>query len=65
MPSRHLALDGIITSVRQDLGSDHVAPGATFSKLFPHTKTICPVQVLVDGGLLIGRDNGWPRGRQS
>jgi len=61
----HAALDGINTPVRQELGSDQVAPAATFSKLLPHTNTICPGQVLVGSGLLIDRGSDWPRGRQS
>jgi len=61
----HAALDGINTPVRQELGSDQVAPGATFSKLLPHTNTICPGQVLVGSGLLIDRASELLSGRQT
>ena len=52
----HLVLDGINTPVRQELDSDQVTTGATFSKLLSHTK---PTGLLVDCG------SDWPRGRQS
>ena len=62
---RHLALDVTNTPVREELGSNQVAPGATFSKLLPPTKTICPGQVWVGSGLLIDRASELPNGRQT
>ena len=61
----HVALDGTNTPGRQELGSVQAIPGATFSKLLSHTKTIWPGQVLLGRGLLIDRASDWSSGRQS